>query len=110
LNYMLYQFMMQQWGHMSDFDEGSAMLTKGISIGLVVETVLFFLAFVWMAKATSHRIAGPYIGLQKTCERIRDGELDCRQHFRSYDHLEELQQAFNEMVDTLCEQPDETET
>ena len=61
-------------------------------------TLLFSAAVVALAKLTAHRIAGPYIKLQRVFESVRDGNLDQELRFRKYDHLGELETAFNEMM------------
>ena len=108
LNLMFYLLVMQQWGYAADDMLGGSgagpnrLLRIVLIVSLTLETLGFAVAATYLARLTSHRIAGPYIALQKTCERIRDGETTLRQRFRQYDRLEELQTAFNDMLDTLC--------
>jgi len=114
LNFLLYMVILQQWS----FSVGAsstvtAVFAKKLAIFMSIEAVALCCGIVFMAKATSHRIAGPYIGLQSTCERIRDGERDLRQKFRDYDYLAELEVAFNTMLDELTathHQPEEQHT
>lgn len=80
----------------------TATLTPAITFALALE-MLFAAAFViWLAKFTSHRIAGPLIGLRDVCQRLAAGELDARVQFRTEDGLDDLQTAFNTMADTLA--------
>ena len=73
---------------------------------LIVETLLFIAAIFALAIMTVHRIAGPYLALKRTCDAIRDGNIDHRLHFREYDGLEEVQVSFNQMMDVLQERID----
>jgi methyl-accepting chemotaxis protein len=71
---------------------------KMMIILLGFEMILFSSAVVVLAKFTAHRIAGPYIKLQRVFEAVRQGNLDQELRFRKYDHLEDLETAFNEMM------------
>jgi hypothetical protein len=110
LNFLLYIVILQQWR----FSVGAsstvtAVFAKKLGIFMSIEAIALCCGIVFMAKATSHRIAGPYVGLQRTCERIRNGERDLRQKFRGYDYLTELEVAFNTMLDELVERRDQPE-
>ena len=52
---------------------------------------------------TGHRIAGPYIRLNAAFDELRNGNLDYRVKFRDYDHLEEVEEAFNVMAAKIQE-------
>lgn len=67
-------------------------------MALGMATLLFSTAIIALAKATAHRIAGPYIKLQRVFEAIQQGHFDQELRFRKYDHLEDLEKAFNEMM------------
>jgi len=68
---------------------------------LIIETLVFGIGIVALAKLTAHRIAGPYLRLRRTFELVRDGKLDTRLSFRDYDHLDDVAKTFNEMLDAL---------
>jgi nitrogen fixation/metabolism regulation signal transduction histidine kinase len=68
----------------------------GMALGF--EAFLFSIAMVVLAKSTAHRIAGPYIKLRQVFNSVREGNLNQELHFRKYDHLEELEEAFNAMM------------
>lgn len=72
-----------------------------IVTALVVETILFGVGVIFLAKLTAHRIAGPYIRLQKTFDAVRSGNAKARLKFRDYDSLEFLAEAFNGMMDDV---------
>jgi len=68
----------------------------GMALGF--EAFLFSIAMVVLAKSTAHRIAGPYIKLRQVFNAVREGNLNQELHFRKYDHLKELEEAFNGMM------------
>ncbi|MCE9615115.1 MAG: hypothetical protein K8T26_12625 [Lentisphaerae bacterium] len=76
-------------------------LKNWVLFGLLVESIAFAIGIVALAKLTAHRIAGPYIQLQKTFDAIRDGKLDARLHFREYDNLDHVAKSFADMMDAL---------
>lgn len=110
-NVLIYVLLVQQWGFVEgpDYESagvgGARLFARAVGTGLIVETVLLSFALVLLARTTSHRVAGPFIGLQRTCERIASGDREHRVHFRKYDGLEELETAFNTMVDSLAGKP-----
>jgi nitrogen fixation/metabolism regulation signal transduction histidine kinase len=69
-----------------------------MTLALGLATLLFSAAIVVLAKMTAHRIAGPYIKLQRVFESVQQGHFDQTLKFRNYDHLEDLEKAFNEMM------------
>ena len=72
---------------------------------LSLQTLFVFLAVVGLAVFTTHRLAGPLIGLRRALEDVRDGKLDRVLRFRSSDpHLGEIEDAFNEMMISLRQQ------
>ena len=78
---------------------------------LALQTLFVFLAVFALAVFTTHRLAGPLIGIRRALEDVRDGKLDRVLRFRRTDpHLGELEDAFNEMVVSIRQQkahPDE---
>ena len=103
VNGLLYALLAQQLRQALEFEPGLSPLYVRITLLLVVETALLCVGILFMGKATSHRIAGPFIALEATCRNIQQGRHELRQKFREYDHLESLEQAFNDMLDSLVE-------
>ncbi len=62
-----------------------------------------------LAYVTARRVAGPYEALKRTFDKIKNGDLDERLHFRSHDGLEQLAASFNDMMDGLPKQIAERE-
>lgn len=55
----------------------------------------------------SHRIAGPAYRLMRGFDQVKSGDLDCQIRLRKGDHLTDVADKFNEMVDWLNEHPPE---
>lgn len=71
-------------------------------IGLVVQSGLLLAAVGALALMTTHRLAGPIIGLRIACQDVAKGKLDRRVGFRRHnDELDELADSFNAMMDTI---------
>ena len=63
--------------------------------------MLLSTAILVMAVVTAHRIGGPYIAVKRTCKAIERGDMSQRLKFRDYDRLDDVQEAFNEMMDAV---------
>lgn len=70
-------------------------------MALLLETLIFGVGVLLLAKLTAHRIAGPYIRLHKTFEDVRGGKLETRLQFRDYDGLDHVADSFNAMMESL---------
>jgi HAMP domain-containing protein len=75
---------------------------RRLAVVLILQTLFVIAAAIGLAVFTTHRLAGPYVALQRACDQIRNGELDRPLRFRSTDvHLRELEKSFNEMRGAL---------
>lgn len=72
-----------------------------IMYALFIEMCIFGIGLVALAKLTAHRIAGPYIRLQRTFDSIREGNSELRLSFRDYDGLDHVAESFNQMMETV---------
>jgi methyl-accepting chemotaxis protein len=98
LGFALYAHMQRSMG--DAVESGS---TSPVAALLIVD--LFLLAsLAALTVLTTHRVAGPYLGLRRAIDEIRAGDLDRRLTFRTYDHLDDLAAAFNGMMDKLQKQ------
>jgi nitrogen fixation/metabolism regulation signal transduction histidine kinase len=101
-NLLLFLLAEQHWKDLyaqdTQFLAEYMMQRQMMAAALGVGALLFSAALVALAKTTAHRIAGPYVKLQRVFESVRDGNLDQELSFRKYDHLDELAAAFNEMM------------
>lgn len=75
---------------------------------LGIQTVSVILGMVGLAIFTTHRVAGPLIGIQRALDDVKAGNLERELHFRKSDrHLESLEVSFNEMMVAVRERIDE---
>ncbi len=78
-------------------------------------TILTLLALItagliiYLGVITAHRVAGPHIQLQQIFEQVNSGDLEARLSFRGGDRLEDVEEAFNTMMDTLQSRIDKAE-
>lgn len=69
---------------------------------LALQTGLTILALIGLAVFTTHRLAGPWIGVRRALEAVRDGNRSMRLRIRVSDrYVKGVERAFNEMIDTL---------
>lgn len=84
-------------------------MSGAFMVAVLLTSALFILGVFAMAKFSAHRIAGPFVRLQRTFDEVRDGKFDTRLKFRESDKLEEMENSFNGMLDALRQQaPPET--
>jgi len=107
LNLVLYLYVEERWGGMASlsrpFHQEYIAIRSTFVGSLVIEAVLFIVGIVGLAMFTAHRVAGPYIRLRSVCNSVSGGNLQQRLKFRDYDHLEEVEEAFNKMMDHMLE-------
>lgn len=69
---------------------------------LSIQTLCVIVGMVALAIFTTHRLAGPIVGLLRACENVKAGDLERPLRFRHTDgHLAELEKSFNEMLAVL---------
>jgi nitrogen fixation/metabolism regulation signal transduction histidine kinase len=84
------------------FDRLSEGARGDLILVLAIQTTLAVLAVVLLAVFSTHRLAGPLIGIRRAMEDVKAGDLNRQLRFRSSDpHLEEIETAFNEMMATI---------
>jgi len=105
LNLLLYQLLKTAWqtpnAGSPSYGEFS-FIQQGWIILMMIVTIIFVTAIAALAMVTAHRIAGPFIKLNRTFQEIRDGDRTVRLKFRSEDRLDDLADLFNEMMQALC--------
>lgn len=72
-------------------------LAAGSTLAITAAALLSCGAAVFAA----HRMAGVHIKLTQVFDSIAEGRFDTRLRFRKTDHLEDVEIAFNKMMDTL---------
>lgn len=76
--------------------------TDRFAAALAVQTVLVVLAIVALGVFTTHRLAGPWIAVQRALDRVREGDLETELTIRSADvHMRDVERSFNAMVASL---------
>jgi nitrogen fixation/metabolism regulation signal transduction histidine kinase len=90
--------------YLAMFDQLSEEAGHRLIVVLSIQTALVIVAVILLAVFSTHRLAGPLIGLQRAMEDVKAGNLDRQLRFRSTDpHLDEIAATFNEMVAALRE-------
>ena len=90
--------------YLAMFDQLSEEASHRLLVVLSIQTALVIVAVILLAVFSTHRLAGPIIGLQRAMEDVKAGNLDRQLRFRRTDpHLDEIAATFNEMVAALRE-------
>jgi len=82
-------------------------LGLSILIGNIVAAVVAGLSAIIVVLYISHKIAGPLYRFETLCRQIGEGNLEGVTHLRENDQLQDLAQAFSEMVDQLRNRRDQ---
>lgn len=70
----------------------------------VSQALLFTLGLVGITELLEQRLTAPYRAIIRTSKEIREGNLKARLRFRSGDNLDEVAEAFNQLLDDIMEQ------
>ena len=77
-------------------------------IVLSIQTLCVILGMVALAIFTTHRLAGPLVGMLRAFEGVKAGNLEQPLRFRQNDrHLADLEMSFNEMLAVIRQRLDE---
>ncbi|MDT8287395.1 MAG: methyl-accepting chemotaxis protein [Elusimicrobiales bacterium] len=79
------------------------MLEEMASMGplFLIKMVMYMIIVLIMSAVVSHRMAGPIFKFEKSCATLAEGDLTYRVWLRKGDHLEDLQEQFNNMAAAL---------
>lgn len=84
------------------FDRLSEAARQDLVLVLAIQTALAVLAVLLLAVFSTHRLAGPMIGIRRAMEDVAAGNLDRQLRFRRTDpHLDEIEVAFSQMMESL---------
>lgn len=84
------------------FDRLSESARQDLILVLSIQTALAVLAVILLAVFSTHRLAGPLVGIRRAMEDVKAGDLNRQLRFRRSDpHLEEIENAFNEMMEAI---------
>lgn len=105
LNVAIYAIYEQIWLDTAPTGTGFAVERMHHNVGvagiLVAMSSFFGMAILLLAMFTAHRIGGPYIALKRTMAAVEQGDYGARLHFRGYDQLDDVEAAFNAMMDAV---------
>lgn len=79
------------------------MLEEMASMGplFLIKMLMYMVIVLIMSAVVSHRMAGPIFKFEKSCATLAEGDLTYRVWLRKGDHLEDLQEQFNNMAGSL---------
>ena len=100
--YLLYEQMWQGFvAQGADVALEEAFRQSQVWTTIVGISSLFLVTILLLAAFTAHRIGGPYLAMKRIMALIQGGDLNARLHFREYDKLDDVEKAFNDMLDAL---------
>ncbi|MBU2574038.1 MAG: hypothetical protein KKH28_08190 [Elusimicrobia bacterium] len=67
----------------------------------VIKLIVYLIIVLIVSAVVSHRMAGPIFKFEKSCSTVASGDLTHRVYLRKGDHLTELQEHFNNMVEAV---------
>jgi methyl-accepting chemotaxis protein len=70
-------------------------------ISMWSEIIFFSTGILVLAVMASHRAGGPLLALKRSFSEVTKGNLGYRLRFRSYDRLDDVELAFNRMMDAV---------
>ena len=72
-----------------------------VRIALGVFALMSMTMIIGLAVLMAHRISGPHIKMIQVCNQVSGGNRSARIRFRKGDGLEDVEEAFNAMLDFL---------
>ena len=78
---------------------GTAQVLSGVACGAVLLGHIGLV--VWLGLIASHRVAGPLYHIKQSMGQVAAGDKSVRVKLREKDHLTDVAQAFNNMMDAL---------
>ena len=76
-------------------------LVKSLILSITIGTVAVGALITLVALLSAHRVSGVHIKLKNTFERVAAGDLRTELKFRKNDHLEDVEESFNEMMASI---------
>lgn len=67
----------------------------------LIKIGMYLLIVIIVSAVISHKMAGPVYKFEKSCQIIANGDLTHRVFLRKGDHLTELQNSFNNMIEKI---------
>jgi methyl-accepting chemotaxis protein len=76
-------------------------LIKSLVGALTLSTFAVGVLVTLVALLQAHRVSGVHIKLKHTFDRVKNGDLDTQLKFRKSDHLGDVEDSFNEMMEAV---------
>ena len=76
-------------------------LVKNLIMSMTIGTVAVGALITFVALLSAHRVSGVHIKLQNTFKRVAEGDLETQLRFRKNDHLEDMEDSFNQMMESI---------
>ena len=76
-------------------------LVKNLIMSMTIGTVAVGALITFVALLSAHRVSGVHIKLQNTFKRVAEGDLETQLRFRKNDHLEDVEDSFNQMMESI---------
>ena len=76
-------------------------LVKNLIMSMTIGTVAVGALITFVALLSAHRVSGVHIELQNTFKRVAEGDLETQLRFRKNDHLEDVEDSFNQMMESI---------
>jgi methyl-accepting chemotaxis protein len=76
-------------------------LVKNLILSMTIGTVAVGALITFVALLSAHRVSGVHIKLKNTFERVAAGDMETQLRFRKNDHLEDVEDSFNQMMESL---------
>ena len=70
----------------------------------ISQALLFTLGLVGITELLEQRLTAPYRAIIRISKEIREGNPKARLHFRASDELDDVAEAFNELLDDIMNQ------
>lgn len=80
---------------------GSTLPIGKLAVGLAVTVVALCAVFLVHGLQTAHRLAGVHVKVEGVLNDLRDGRRDLTLHFRATDKLEQVEEAFANMLSAI---------
>lgn len=73
-------------------------LVKNLIMSLTISAVAVGALITFVALLSAHRVSGVHIKLKNTFDKVAAGDMETQLRFRKNDHLEDVEESFNEMM------------
>ena len=76
-------------------------LVKSLIMSLTIGALAVGGLVTFVALLSAHRVSGVHIKLKNTFEKVAAGDLETQLRFRKNDHLEDVEDSINQMMESI---------